>query len=123
MKVFVINGFPGSGKTTMEEYCVNYLNQFDKYKNKVHIISSVDSVKQIAKQIGWNGVKTAEDRKFLSDLKKLLKNYNDLESKYPDIAKEFNIYKHSFNIGAYCCACGKHIKFLNKYERKRLKID
>ena len=37
--------------------------------------------------------------------------------------KEFNIYKHSFNIGAYCCACGKYIKFLNKYERKRLKID
>ena len=63
MKVFVINGFPGSGKTTMEEYCVNYLNQFDKYKNKVHIISSVDSVKQIAKQIGWNGAKRAEDRK------------------------------------------------------------
>ena len=24
----------------------------------------------------------------------LLKNYNDLESKYPDIAKEFNIYKN-----------------------------
>ena len=81
MKVFVINGFPGSGKTTMEEYCVNYLNQFDKYKNKVHIISSIDSVKQIAKQIGWNGAKKAEDRKFLSDLKKLLKDYNDFPYK------------------------------------------
>lgn len=36
--------------------------------------------------------------------------------------KEFNIYKLSANIGAYCSACGKYIKFLNKEERKKLGV-
>lgn len=34
----------------------------------------------------------------------------------------FDVYKHVFNIGAYCSKCGKYIKFLNPKERTRLKL-
>lgn len=34
----------------------------------------------------------------------------------------FDVYKHVFNIGAYCSKCGKYIKFLNSTERTRLKL-
>lgn len=34
----------------------------------------------------------------------------------------FDVYKHVFNIGAYCSKCGKYIKFLNSKERTRLKL-
>lgn len=36
--------------------------------------------------------------------------------------KEFNIYKLVQNVGAYCSACGKYIKFLNAKERSQLGI-
>ena len=41
-------------------------------------VSSVDKVKQVAKIIGWSGGKTEKDRKFLSDLKLLCTDYNDM---------------------------------------------
>ena len=41
-------------------------------------ISTIDFVKRIATQVGWNGLKEAKDRKFLSDLKDLLTEYNDV---------------------------------------------
>lgn len=36
--------------------------------------------------------------------------------------KEFNIYKLSANVGVYCSACGKYIKFLNAKEREKLGV-
>ena len=40
--------------------------------------SSVSKVKEVAKHIGWTGSKTEKDRKFLSDLKLLTTEYNDM---------------------------------------------
>lgn len=40
--------------------------------------SSVDKVKEIARIIGWTGGKTEKDRKFLSDLKLLCTDYNNM---------------------------------------------
>lgn len=40
--------------------------------------SSIDKVKEIAKIVGWTGTKTEKDRKFLSDLKLLTTEYNDM---------------------------------------------
>ena len=73
MKVYLINGLPqlGSGKSTFENYC------FALNPIYVRIYSSIDGVKEIAKQCGWNGVKEPEDRKFLADLKQLLIDYNN----------------------------------------------
>lgn len=71
MNVYIINGAPGSGKTTFENYC------FALNPVYVRIYSSIDGVKKIAQQCGWDGVKEPKDRKFLSDLKQLLIDYND----------------------------------------------
>lgn len=69
-QIIIINGTGGSGKDTFVEYCSKY--------GKVMNFSSVDKVKEVAKLIGWNGQKTEKDRKFLSDLKKLTTDYNDM---------------------------------------------
>lgn len=45
---------------------------------KVEILSTINYVKEIAKTIGWDGGKTIEDRKFLSDLKDALTEWKDL---------------------------------------------
>lgn len=84
VKVVVVNGRPESGKTTFEKKCAELVGAsstfwFDEDKKMVvDVISTVDFVKQIAKECGWNGVKTPENRKFLSDLKDLLTRWNDV---------------------------------------------
>lgn len=69
-KVFIINGCGGVGKDTF----VDFVND---YVPCTHL-SSVTKVKEIAKMIGWDGGKTEKDRKFLSDLKLLCSEYNDM---------------------------------------------
>lgn len=51
------------------------------------IISTVDLVKEVAKFCGWNGQKTPKDRKFLSDLKDVLTQWNDIP--YKDIIDSY----------------------------------
>ena len=69
-KIVIINGTGGSGKDTFVEFVSKYCKVFN--------FSSVDKVKEIARMVGWNGGKTEKDRKFLSDLKKLTTEYNDM---------------------------------------------
>ena len=84
IKVVIVNGRQEVGKTTFEKKCselVSASNTFWFDENKrtvVDVISTVDFVKQIAKECGWNGIKTPENRKFLSDLKDLLTQWNDV---------------------------------------------
>ena len=68
--IVIINGTGGSGKDTFVSFVSKY--------NKVYNFSSIDKVKEIAKEIGWDGGKTEKDRKFLSDLKRLTTEYNDM---------------------------------------------
>ena len=68
--IIIINGTGGSGKDTFVEFVSKY--------SKVMNFSSVDKVKEIAKIVGWDGSKEEKDRKFLSDLKKLTTEYNDM---------------------------------------------
>lgn len=76
VKVIVVNGMPGAGKTLFEQYCIQAL---EKQKKGVGVIrSSVDYVKQVAKYCGWNGNKNPETRKFLSELKRILTEWNDV---------------------------------------------
>jgi hypothetical protein len=75
MQIIITNGLPESGKDTFAYYCQNIL----KGKNKFGVkISSVDFVKKIALKCGWDGTKTPQSRKFLSDLKKLLTEWDDI---------------------------------------------
>lgn len=71
MKIFVINGLPMSGKDTFVSLCQKHLCWC---KN----ISTVDFVKEVAKFCGWDGEKTPKNRAFLSDLKDLLTQWNDV---------------------------------------------
>lgn len=72
-KIICVNGPPESGKSTFEKMCQKILTP--KY---CQVRSTVDEIKRIATECGWNGEKTPEARKFLSDLKDLLTNFNDM---------------------------------------------
>lgn len=72
-QIFIINGSGGVGKDTFVELVSKYVPAWN--------YSSVDKVKDIAKQIGWNGEKKDKDRKFLSDLKLLTSEYCDMPFK------------------------------------------
>ena len=86
-KIVVINGVGGSGKDTFVEFCKKYMS--------VTNFSSIDKVKEIAKLIGWNGTKSEKDRKFLSDLKKLTTEYNDMS--YKSVVDAINLFNNSEN--------------------------
>lgn len=74
VKVVIVNGMPESGKTTFQNMCSKLLAD-----NKCFTVikSSVDWVKDIAKYCGWDGTKTEKNRKFLSDLKRVLTDWDD----------------------------------------------
>lgn len=69
-QIFIINGSGGVGKDTFVSLISNNIATMN--------FSSVDKVKEIARIIGWTGGKTERDRKFLSDLKLLCTDYNDM---------------------------------------------
>lgn len=77
-QIFIINGSGGVGKDTFVELVSVELNDILKRFHTVENFSSVDKVKEIAREIGWDGKKSEKDRKFLSDLKSLTKNYCDM---------------------------------------------
>lgn len=93
-KIFVINGMGGSGKDTFVK-CLNEIIP------TLHI-SIVDKVKETAKSLGWNGTKTEKDRKFLSDLKTAIDNYND--SNYEYIKNKVKDFKEG-KLGTYEVLC------------------
>lgn len=69
-RIFIVNGMARSGKDTFANFLDDFVPVF-KY-------SSIDKVKCIAAQCGWDGGKTERDRKFLSDLKMLTTEYSDM---------------------------------------------
>lgn len=84
-QIVVINGTGGSGKDTFVEFTRKY--------GKIMNFSSVDKVKEVARVIGWNGQKEEKDRKFLSDLKRLTTEYNDMA--FNSIKEEVALFKSS----------------------------
>lgn len=86
-RIIVINGTGGCGKDTFVSFVSKY--------SKVYNFSSIDKVKEIATLIGWDGQKTEKDRKFLSDLKKLTTEYNDMA--FNSIKDAINNFKNNDN--------------------------
>jgi hypothetical protein len=83
MKTIIItNGSGGVGKDTF----ANILGKYGSVKK----ISSIDKIKEIARIGGWEGSKTEKDRKFLSDLKLLFSDYNNLP--FNEIQKEIKSF-------------------------------
>ena len=89
MKILIINGAPQSGKSLFCEFCRGQLNGWG------YEYSTVDFVKQIAYYCGWDGIKSLQNRKFLSDLKDLLTEWNDIPYKKvtDEIQKVLKRYK------------------------------
>lgn len=73
LKVVIVNGKPGTGKTTFESMCEQILGRAYCERR-----STVDKIKELAAEGGWKGGKELKDRKFLSDLKDLFTEYNDM---------------------------------------------
>ena len=69
-QVVIINGKPRSGKDTFCEFCAEHC--------VARAYSSVDYIKDIAKLLGWDGIKDEKGRRFLSDLKDAATAYCDL---------------------------------------------
>ena len=67
--VIIVNGKPESGKTAFEIACKQYLDN-NEYAC-CSIISTIDPIKNIYRQLGWDGRKTDKARKDLSALKKM----------------------------------------------------
>jgi len=59
--IIIINGYPESGKDTFCGFANNIYNTTE--------YSTVDTVKDIATEMGWNGIKTPYSRNMLSALK------------------------------------------------------
>ena len=70
----VINGGGGAGKDTLCDFAAK--------KFKTVNVSSIDPIKKIAGENGWQGEKTPEARRFLSELKRVFTEYNDLPTNY-----------------------------------------
>ena len=79
-KWFILNGNQGSGKDAFKKALSKYA--------KVKSISTVDVPKEIAKALGWDGVKRDSDRNMLSDLKDWWTKYFDGSFKY--VERELN---------------------------------
>lgn len=84
-QVFIINGSGGVGKDTFVETVKSQAKRI-----AIENYSSVTKVKKIAEAIGWNGSKSERDRKFLSDLKLLTTEYNDMPLN--DMKRYVNIF-------------------------------
>ena len=67
--VVIVNGKPGSGKTTFQNMCIRHLDREDMAYGYIH--SSIDPIKKIYGKLGWDGKKTDKARKDLSILKQM----------------------------------------------------
>ncbi len=72
--VFIINGRGGVGKDTVCSIAGRFWH--------VQTVSSITPILTVARAAGWDGKKTIEARRFLSDLKQLCTSFNDLSFRY-----------------------------------------
>ena len=85
VKIVICNGFPGAGKSEFQRQCTAQCNLFHRTRGFseekdlwIDSTSTVDFVKEVATICGWDGTKTLENRKFLSDLKDLLTKWDNV---------------------------------------------
>lgn len=71
--IVILNGLGGVGKDTFAEACAAVVGS--EYCSH---ISTVDYVKDIARDFGWKGTKTFEDRRCLAMLKDILTYWDDI---------------------------------------------
>lgn len=111
LRVVIVNGRPGVGKTTFENLCARVVgNAFCNRR------STVDKVKEIAAIAGWDGVKDAAARKMLSNLKDIFTEYNDMP--FNDIINYLDKWESElryYNVGHH-----PHILFVDDREPEHI---
>lgn len=106
MHIYIVNGAPGSGKTTFEQDVQMMI------KEDVYILSTVDTIKKAAQVLGWNNTKTPENRKFLSDLKKLWIEWDD--GVFKDIKRRLSVIEKHYEV--YDISPNRAIVFIDSRE-------
>jgi len=116
MKVIMINGSSRTGKDKFANFCIN------QHPNSVNW-STIDTVKKIAKEnFGWNGKKTDEARKFLSEIKRVWTEYNNgpFNSMVNKISKHYKkltpVDKLDFIYFIHCREPHEIQKFVDNYK-------
>lgn len=89
MKIIIVNGYPQSGKDAFVDSCLEIMGVYARKR------STIDIVKEMAKIAGWNGKKSPENRKLLSDIKDLISAWNDVPFKY--IKNQIRLFKDYLN--------------------------
>lgn len=80
--IIIINGRGGCGKDTLIKFFKDEVHN-PNYESIVWNISSIDPIKEIAAKYGYEeSNKDGKSRKFLSDLKNIFVNWNDLPNQY-----------------------------------------
>lgn len=111
LKIVVVNGRPGSGKTTFEYIIKKKMSAFCEMR------STVDLVKEIAIfYAGWDGNKNLKSRKFLSDLKDLLTEFNNVP--FNDIVRYKDIWED--DLVAYGVITHPHILLVDSREPEEI---
>lgn len=85
VNMFILNGSGRAGKDSFVEFCTDAMD----FKGYVYSISTVDFIKDIAKEAGWNGQKDEASRKYLSDLKDIFTNW--LDTPYKKVEKKMSM--------------------------------
>jgi len=100
MKIFLISGKAGSGKSTFAGFCKEHFSN-------TQVMPIASSIKSIAREMGWDGNKDAKGRKLLIELGKIGRDYD------PDMW----IRKLVDNIDTRCgLVCVDDWRFKNEYE-------
>jgi len=75
VKIIIVNGLGESGKSQFVQFCSQASEELDH--TNAFEFSTIDYVKSVAAQLGWDGTKDIRGREFLHDLKMTLEKWND----------------------------------------------
>lgn len=113
LKIVIVNGAPGSGKTTFEYFVKKKMGAYCETR------STIDLVKEIALfYADWNGEKDLKSRKFLSDLKRLLVKFNNVP--FNDIVRYKDIWEDELE--QYGVINHPHVLLVDSREPEEIKL-
>ena len=111
LRVVIVNGKPGVGKTTFENLCKDIIG-----RAFVEQRSTVDKVKEIAAVGGWNGIKDLKSRELLSNLKDIFTKYNDMP--FNDVCRSLQLWEDQ--LAYYQAGSHPHVFFIDDREPEHI---
>lgn len=111
LRIVIVNGKPGVGKTTFENLCKDIIG-----RAFVDGRSTVDKVKEIAAMGGWNGIKDLKSRELLSNLKDIFTKYNDMP--FNDVCRSLQLWEDQ--LAYYQAGSHPHIFFIDDREPEHI---